>query len=155
MDYNKILIFGIIIFLGLIVKKLTNNNIKYFLFKKYKALYDYVSNFINSFQKISIHDLLNIVITKKIFTTKSNTSNKIKATAEDIKYIKKYLKNTLNYCKTKITNISFNNIYYYNNVKGFEFKPFNINCIFVNNNKSQKLNLNIFLIYKFNKTSFY
>ena len=50
MDYNKILIFGIIIFLGLIVQKLTNNNIKYFLFKKYKELCKYINNFTSSFK---------------------------------------------------------------------------------------------------------
>ena len=55
------------------------------------------------FKKLSIHDLLNIVITKDdIFTTKSDTSNKIKATKEDIKYIKKiFKKNTLSYYKNK------------------------------------------------------
>ena len=154
MDYNKILIVGIIILLGLIVHKLTNNNIKYFLFKKYKELCKYINNFTSNFKQLSIHDLLNIVITKDdIFTTKSDTSNKIKATIEDIKHIKKYLKKTLSYYKTKISNISFNDIYYYKNIKGFEFKPFNINCIFTNNNTRQELNLNIFMIYKFNTTS--
>lgn len=154
MDYNKILIIAIIIVLGLIVHKLTNNNIKYFIFKKYKIVCDYINNFIGKFKKLSIHDLLNIVITKKnIFTTKSDNTKKIKATDDDIKYIKKYLKNTLSYYKTKISNISLNDIYYYNNVKGFEFKPFNMNCIFTNNNVKQELNLNIYMIYKFNKES--
>ena len=45
MNYNKLLIIGIIIVLLMILHKLTNNNIKYFVHSKFNEFINYIKNF--------------------------------------------------------------------------------------------------------------
>jgi hypothetical protein len=150
MNYNKLLIIGIIIVLLMILHKLTNNNIKYFVHSKFNEFINYIKNFSSSFTKMSIRELLTTIITNKKIFTQPSENIKNKSDDDEIHNIKQFLKKKIKWYKLYVKDIEIDNIYYFNNIKGKEFIPFNTNIIISNNNNTEKYNINISLAYSNN-----